>query len=185
MHIYLIKIFKKKWFFSLTGRLFWDTALQNLCFHRRKHDSRRSKFEFQFSISFSIFYFEKIFILKKSFILFGLDVSCWHQSKKKSYKFFLWCRIGSTYKGFKGYKSLFYELLFFSIQLASILEIDSNHIRNAVSLYCRLGIAKKKNADLVKSQKLFFYNRNILYLMYNRSESYSDSYWLYFNLMFW
>ncbi len=114
-----------------------------------------SNFSFQFHFLISIL--RRYSFLKKSFILFGLDVSCWHQSKKKSYKCFLWCRIRSSYKGFKGYKSLFYELLFCFFQLASILEIDSNHIRNAVSLYCRLGIAKKKNADLVKlkSQTVF------------------------------
>ena len=33
-------------------------------------------------------------------------------------------------------------------ELASVLEIDGNLVRDAVSLYCRLGFAKKKNADL-------------------------------------
>ena len=33
-------------------------------------------------------------------------------------------------------------------ELASVLEIDVDLVRDAVSLYCRLGFAKKKNADL-------------------------------------
>lgn len=33
-------------------------------------------------------------------------------------------------------------------ELANILEIDVQHVRNAVSLYCRLGFAKKKNSEM-------------------------------------
>jgi len=33
-------------------------------------------------------------------------------------------------------------------ELASILDIDRRHVQDAVSLYCRLGFAKKKNAEL-------------------------------------
>ena len=33
-------------------------------------------------------------------------------------------------------------------ELANVLEIDVRHVQDAVSLYCRLGFAKKKNAEL-------------------------------------
>ena len=33
-------------------------------------------------------------------------------------------------------------------ELASLLDIDKGHVQDAVSLYCRLGFAKKKRADL-------------------------------------
>ena len=33
-------------------------------------------------------------------------------------------------------------------ELATILDVDVNHVKDAVSLYCRLGFAKKKNSDL-------------------------------------
>ena len=33
-------------------------------------------------------------------------------------------------------------------ELASLLDIDKGHVQDAVSLYCRLGFAKKKKADL-------------------------------------
>ena len=33
-------------------------------------------------------------------------------------------------------------------ELANVLEIDVRHVQDAVSLYCRLGFARKKNAEL-------------------------------------
>ena len=36
----------------------------------------------------------------------------------------------------------------FPIQLASVLEIDAGLVRDAVSLYCRLGFAKRKNSEM-------------------------------------
>ena len=36
----------------------------------------------------------------------------------------------------------------FFFQLANVLEIDTNLVRDAVSLYCRLGFAKKKNSEI-------------------------------------
>lgn len=40
-------------------------------------------------------------------------------------------------------------MVFFSIfQLAAVLEIDVNLVRDAVSLYCRVGFAKKKNCEV-------------------------------------
>lgn len=33
-------------------------------------------------------------------------------------------------------------------ELASVLEVDVNQVQDAVSLYCRLGFARKKNAEL-------------------------------------
>lgn len=35
----------------------------------------------------------------------------------------------------------------FHFQLAAVLDIDTKLIQNAVSLYCRLGFAYKKNLD--------------------------------------
>jgi hypothetical protein len=33
------------------------------------------------------------------------------------------------------------------LQLANVLQIDAQAVKNAVSLYCRLGFARKKNHD--------------------------------------
>lgn len=37
--------------------------------------------------------------------------------------------------------------LFIYLQLANVLQIDPQAVKSAVSLYCRLGIARKKNHD--------------------------------------
>ena len=40
------------------------------------------------------------------------------------------------------------SFIHFRLQLAAVLEIDVNLVRDAVSLYCRLGFAKKKNCEV-------------------------------------
>lgn len=39
-------------------------------------------------------------------------------------------------------------LIFCNLQLSSVLDIDAQLIKNAVSVYCRLGFAYKKNVDI-------------------------------------
>lgn len=43
---------------------------------------------------------------------------------------------------------LYFLKIFFHLQLASVLQIGVDQVKNAVSVYCRLGFARKKNAEL-------------------------------------
>lgn len=46
------------------------------------------------------------------------------------------------------YLYLSHSIVLFSLQLANVLQIDLKSVKNAVSLYCRLGFAKKKSNEV-------------------------------------